>query len=71
MKRYKSAFDRIDTNGTGQISAFELESMVKRLGNDIQPEYVLRFLKKHDKDNDSLINFNEFVMMMNEISKNK
>lgn len=68
MKRYKAAFERIDTNGTGQISAIELEDMAKRLGNELSPEMVMKFLKKHDKDNDSLISFEEFILMMEEIS---
>lgn len=70
LKRYREAFDRVDTNGTGQISAYELGEMAKRIGKEISPEMVLKFLKEHDKDNDSLLNFDEFVMMLDVLSGN-
>ncbi|TYH31414.1 hypothetical protein ES288_A01G172000v1 [Gossypium darwinii] len=50
-----------DANGDGKISASELGSIMKSLGQHPSDEELHNMIKEFDADGDGFINFNEFI----------
>ena len=59
----KMFFDQVDANNSGKVSAFELQNHLSKAGYHFDNEMVERFLSGHDKNNDSLLSFDEFKTM--------
>lgn len=54
---YKEAFRTFDRDGSGRISADELRTVMKSLGENLTPEEVEQMIKEADIDQDGEINY--------------
>ena len=54
-----------DKDGSGKISAAELKEVMGSLGQTMTDDEVGEMLTQADKNNDSMIDFEEFKAMMN------
>lgn len=63
-KELKDAFDLYDLDKNGKISASELHSVLKRLGEKCSLSDCRRMIKSVDADGDGSVNFEEFKKMM-------
>ncbi|XP_047235703.1 plastin-3-like [Girardinichthys multiradiatus] len=63
----REAFDKIDLDGNGHISDYELGELLKEAGH-AQPGYMVReILQKLDRNKDSRISFDEFLLIVKEL----
>ena len=62
VTKLKAAFDRVDKNGDGAISAEEVQSAFKQLGQDNSLESVFAWIRNRDENKDGKVSFEEFVM---------
>lgn len=60
----RDAFTAFDANKDGVISAGELKSLMKSLGEQLTDEQLERMIEEADLDGDRHINFQEFVRVM-------
>ncbi|MED6209342.1 hypothetical protein PIB30_053702 [Stylosanthes scabra] len=63
-KELRDAFDLYDLDKNGLISAAELHSVLKRLGEKCSLGDCRRMIKSVDADGDGNVNFEEFKKMM-------
>lgn len=63
-KELKDAFDLYDIDGNGLISASELHSVLKKLGESCSLRDCKKMISQVDKDGDGHVNFEEFKKMM-------
>ncbi|XVF81862.1 hypothetical protein PTKIN_Ptkin15bG0189700 [Pterospermum kingtungense] len=63
-KELRDAFDMYDLDKNGLISANELHSVMKRLGEKCSLSDCRRMISQVDKDGDGNVNFEEFKKMM-------
>uniref|UniRef100_A0A7S3KAG0 EF-hand domain-containing protein n=1 Tax=Euplotes crassus TaxID=5936 RepID=A0A7S3KAG0_EUPCR len=56
----KNAFDLIDLNGNGRISAPELKRLFDSAGDKVTDEEVEEMIREADLDGDGLIDIDEF-----------
>ncbi|CAN8232880.1 unnamed protein product [Cochlearia groenlandica] len=61
----KEAFELYDLDGNGRISAKELHSVMKNLGEKCSVQDCKKMIGKVDIDGDGCVNFEEFKKMMN------
>ncbi|KFK33273.1 hypothetical protein AALP_AA6G353700 [Arabis alpina] len=61
----KEAFELYDLDGNGRISAKELHSVMKNLGEKCSVQDCKKMISKVDVDGDGCVNFHEFKKMMN------
>ncbi|KAI3931976.1 hypothetical protein MKW98_012386 [Papaver atlanticum] len=64
-------FRYFDENGDGKISAAELESCVKAIGGDFTSDEAKRAVESSDSDGDGLLEFNDFVKLMEDSGEEK
>ena len=62
---YKQIFELFDDDNDGNINVENLGNIMKSLGNEIDNIYIEDILNEADQNNDKLINFNEFMIIMN------
>ncbi|MEQ2270628.1 Plastin-3, partial [Xenotaenia resolanae] len=63
----REAFDKIDLDGNGHISDYELGELLREAGH-AQPGYMVReILQKLDRNKDSRISFDEFLLIVKEL----
>ena len=62
--RYESTFNLVDTDGDGLLSAQEMQSVMKALGEDITAERADTIVKTIDTDGDGRISLEEFATFM-------
>lgn len=60
----KEAFLVFDKDGDGTISAKELETILKSLGQNPTEEELKEMIKEVDADNNGTVDFSEFLTMM-------
>lgn len=60
----KQAFDLFDRNGDGHISAQELGTVMRQLGFSPSDKEIRRMIAEVDKNTNSMVEFEEFVMLM-------
>merc|ERR1719367_69119 len=60
----RAAFSVFDVNNDGEISAKELSSIMKALGEKLSEEDVKFMLSEVDENSDGVIDFGEFQKMM-------
>ena len=66
---YKAAFDKFDTDGSGQIDALELQELMKDLGITKTDFEIEQMVKEVDEDGNGEISFSEFQVMLADIMK--
>ncbi|XP_076906320.1 putative calcium-binding protein CML23 [Bidens hawaiensis] len=64
-KELREAFDMYDQDKNGKISANELHSVLKSLGEKCSLKDCKKMIKSVDVDGDGCVNFEEFKKMMN------
>ncbi|KFK41060.1 hypothetical protein AALP_AA2G080200 [Arabis alpina] len=64
IRDLKEAFDLYDLDRNGRISAKELHSVMKNLGEKCSIQDCKRMISKVDADGDGCVNFEEFKKMM-------
>ncbi len=64
IQKYKAAFDMIDRDGEGSISAKELHRAMKNFGNEKSLKEVKEMLSEFDSDHSGEVNFEEFVLFI-------
>ena len=57
-------FKKYDTDGSGQISAKELEGLLKDIGMELDPKTLEDFLKEIDEDGNAEVGFEEFKKLV-------
>jgi len=62
--KFKAAFDSFDADGSGNIDATELGTLMKKLGESPTPTEVEAILRDFDTDGDGQISFDEFLGMI-------
>ncbi|XP_052105394.1 calmodulin-A-like [Mytilus californianus] len=60
----KEAFALFDKDGDGRITANELESVMKSMGENPTPKELRQIIHDVDTDGSGAIEFNEFLIMM-------
>ncbi|CAH2079662.1 unnamed protein product [Thlaspi arvense] len=65
VRDLKEAFELYDLDGNGRISAKELHSVMKNLGEKCSVQDCRKMISKVDTDGDGCVNFEEFKRMMN------
>ena len=68
MKEYKEAFEMFDRDKDNLIAAKELKSILKSLGHECHEMEIAAMIEDVDTDMDKMINFDEFLMIMNKRS---
>ncbi|KAJ0753933.1 putative EF-hand domain-containing protein [Helianthus annuus] len=63
-KELREAFDLYDQDKNGKISAVELHSVLKSLGEKCSLNDCCKMIEKVDVDGDGCVNFEEFKKMM-------
>ncbi|KAF9173213.1 hypothetical protein BGX21_004456 [Mortierella sp. AD011] len=68
---FKECFDAFDRNGDGSISASELRSLLRIVGAKYGGSAVGDTMAEFDTNHDQHIDFNEFLMLVDKLTKNK
>jgi len=71
LKEYKEAFGLFDKNGDGTISVKEFATVIRSLGINPSPEEVKKMVEEIDANHNKIIEFNEFVVFMENKMKRK
>ena len=61
----REAFKVFDSDGNGYINAAELRQVMMNLGEKLTEEEVEMMIKEADSNGDGLVNYEEFISMMN------
>ncbi|XP_077210096.1 calmodulin like 37 [Tasmannia lanceolata] len=62
--KFERVFRHFDENGDGKISAEELSSCMKNLGEDLSVEDAEGFIESTDSDGDGLLGFDDFLRLV-------
>merc|ERR1711936_883765 len=63
-KRLKEAFSIFDSDGNGEIDIDELDTMMKKLGQELECGQIKEMIKAADLDRDGKISWDEFRKFM-------
>lgn len=63
-KEYEEAFEMFDKDKDGTISAYELATAMRSLGQEPTDHEVQEMIAEVDLDGDGKININEFIVLM-------
>lgn len=61
INRYADSFRILDADGDGRISAAELLTLMRQLGDDVTEEAAAKAVDLMDADGDGLISLDEFA----------
>ena len=61
----REAFKVFDSDGNGFINSSELRQVMLNLGEKLSEEEVEMMIKEADTNGDGLVNYDEFISMMN------
>lgn len=64
IAEFRCAFDLFDTDGDNFISAKELSNVIENTGQSVSQEDLREMIREVDEDGDGLINFDEFLDLM-------
>ncbi|KAG0318244.1 phospholipid scramblase 1 [Linnemannia gamsii] len=71
LTSFKESFDTFDKNGDGAISASELKSLLRIVGEKFHAKHISETMQLYDTNKDNQIDFEEFLVLVNKIVKNK
>ncbi|TPX31142.1 hypothetical protein SmJEL517_g05469 [Synchytrium microbalum] len=63
-REFRAAFNLLDADQDGRISATELRTILKGFGEDLTTDEVDELIKEHDVDGDGYLGYEEFVKML-------
>mmetsp|Transcript_20591 Transcript_20591/g.35115 ORF Transcript_20591/g.35115 Transcript_20591/m.35115 type:complete len:108 (-) Transcript_20591:18-341(-) len=66
LQAMKDCFTLFDTNNDGMIDADELQAGFEGFGQKRRRSSILRMIDLADKDDNKMVDFEEFVMLMKE-----
>ncbi len=69
LKEYRDAFDMFDRDRDGVVTSRELASVIKSVIRDIGDVEIKQMIQEVDIDGNGVIDFEEFVVMMNRRNK--
>lgn len=69
LKEYRDAFDMFDRDRDGSITSKELSNVMRNLVRDISDAEIKQIIQEVDIDGNGIIDFEEFVVMMNKRNK--
>jgi len=69
LKEYRDAFDMFDRDRDGTVTSRELASVMKSLIRDVSELEIKQMIQEVDIDGNGVIDFEEFVIMMNRRNK--
>ena len=64
IKIHKAAFDKFDTDGSGQIDASEFKELMKELGEEKTEYQIAQMVTEVDENEDGEISFSEFQVLL-------
>lgn len=64
LDEFRAAFDLVDRDGSGVISADELRALLRTLGHEPSAAYIERLMSTADLNGDGGIDFCEFATLM-------
>lgn len=64
LQEYRNAFRLVDAGGNGSIGATELYQLLKRLGNPVSYDKLVRIMETYDTNQSGAIDFPEFLRML-------
>merc|ERR1711915_686036 len=64
IEQTKEIFQKVDTDGSGQISGQELAKALRAAGFQFNDEEIAEFLDQFDKDGDGQLDQSEFMKML-------
>jgi calcium-dependent protein kinase len=65
QERLNEAFQMLDKDGTGKITKEEIKKALKL--DNVDENVLNQLIKKYDLNGDGMIDYNEFLNMMNEV----
>ncbi|KAG0282231.1 calmodulin-like 3 [Linnemannia gamsii] len=68
---FKESFDTFDKNGDGAINASELKSLLRIVGEKFNTKHISQTMQEFDANKDNQIDFEEFLVLVNKITKHK
>ncbi|KAK7103641.1 calmodulin-like [Littorina saxatilis] len=66
LEEYRAVFKVFDKDGSGSISAEELEAVLKAQGVQLSADQAKDLIKKYDKNGDGDVDFDEFTQLITE-----
>ncbi|MEU5882928.1 EF-hand domain-containing protein [Spirillospora sp. NPDC047279] len=64
VNEYKAAFEMVDVDGDGYISAEELHNLMRALGQDISETRAVEVVVQADGNRDGKISLEEFAALL-------
>ncbi|KAG0237735.1 hypothetical protein BGW42_000141 [Actinomortierella wolfii] len=71
IKDFRESFDVFDKDDSGSISKSELRSLLRVIGEKTNHAEIADKFKEFDTNNDDQIDFDEFLVLMKGLMKNK
>ncbi|KAF9905473.1 calmodulin-like 3 [Linnemannia zychae] len=71
LASFRESFGIFDKNGDGVINASELRSLLRMVGEKFQNQNINETMQQFDTNKDGQIDFEEFLVLVNKITKNK
>ena len=59
----KQAFDNLDSDASGSVSADEMGSLLRKMGVQLEGDKFMELIAQIDKDSDGEITFYEFLVV--------
>ncbi|KAG0270517.1 hypothetical protein DFQ27_005595 [Actinomortierella ambigua] len=71
IQDFRESFLVFDKDDSGAISKQELRSLLKTIGEKINHQELEQKFNEYDSDKSGLIDFNEFLVLIKRLMKNK
>jgi len=65
----KRTWDHADTDKSGSLELKEIEKVIQRLNINLEKSYIKAMFKSVDVDNNGVLDFQEFLVLMEKLSK--
>ncbi|KAF9291369.1 hypothetical protein BGZ68_004230 [Mortierella alpina] len=71
ISQFKESFAAFDTDKNGSINKSELRSLLRIVGEKYHATAISESMNEFDTNNDQLIDFDEFLVLVSKLVKNK